>query len=41
VGGKGFQSSSDPFMALRLMVYVGMLYQRLIENGYVKRGATS
>ncbi|HEX3556019.1 MAG TPA: Rpn family recombination-promoting nuclease/putative transposase [Thermoanaerobaculia bacterium] len=27
-----FQSTVDPYMALRLMVYVGLLYQHLIQN---------
>jgi hypothetical protein len=27
-----FQSTVDPFMALRLMIYVGLLYQDLIQN---------
>src|SRR3978361_533164 len=27
-----FQSTVDPFMALRLMVYVGLLYQHLIKQ---------
>jgi predicted transposase/invertase (TIGR01784 family) len=27
-----FQSTVDPFMALRMMVYVGLLYQDLIQN---------
>jgi predicted transposase/invertase (TIGR01784 family) len=28
-----FQSTVDPFMALRVMVYVGLLYQHLIQHG--------
>jgi predicted transposase YdaD len=27
-----FQSTVDPFMALRVMVYVGLLYQQLIRH---------
>jgi len=30
-----FQSTSDPFMALRMMVYVGLLYQNLIQHRQV------
>jgi predicted transposase/invertase (TIGR01784 family) len=30
-----FQSRADPWMALRLMVYIGMLYQELIKTGEV------
>jgi len=30
-----FQSSVDRFMALRLMVYVGLLYQQLLRGGQV------
>ncbi len=32
-----FQSTVDRFMALRLMVYVGLLYQRLIDEDQVGR----
>ena len=32
-----FQSTIDPFMALRVMVYVGLLYQHLIKEGLVSR----
>ncbi|MCP4700289.1 MAG: Rpn family recombination-promoting nuclease/putative transposase, partial [Gammaproteobacteria bacterium] len=28
-----FQSTIDPFMAVRLMVYIGLLYQHLIDVG--------
>ncbi len=28
-----FQSTIDPFMAVRLMVYIGLLYQHLIDIG--------
>ena len=30
-----FQSTVDRFMALRLLVYIGLLYQRLIEEGLI------
>ena len=30
-----FQSRADPWMALRLMVYIGMLYQELVKTGEV------
>ncbi|MGF1546758.1 MAG: Rpn family recombination-promoting nuclease/putative transposase [Thiotrichales bacterium] len=30
-----FQSSNDPWMALRIMVYTGLLYQDLIKSGVV------
>ncbi len=33
-----FQSSPEYFMAARVMVYEGLLYQRLIENGLVRAG---
>ena len=33
-----FQSSVDPWMAVRIMVYVGLLYQDLIKSGAVKSG---
>ena len=33
-----FQSSIDPFMAVRIMVYVGLLYQDLIKSGRVRAG---
>ncbi len=33
-----FQSTVDRFMALRLMVYVGLLYQRLIVEKRISRG---
>jgi len=32
-----FQSTVDRFMALRLMVYVGLLYQRLIDEEQISR----
>jgi Putative transposase, YhgA-like/Domain of unknown function (DUF4351) len=32
-----FQSSNDRHMAVRLMTYIGLLYQRLIQNGEVGR----
>lgn len=31
-----FQSKVDPFMALRILVYVGLFYQDLIKQGLVK-----
>jgi predicted transposase/invertase (TIGR01784 family) len=33
-----FQSTVDPFMAVRLLTYVGLLYQDLIRTGVVKPG---
>ncbi len=33
-----FQSTVDRFMALRLMVYVGLLYQRLIDEKRIRPG---
>ncbi|HEV7508780.1 MAG TPA: Rpn family recombination-promoting nuclease/putative transposase [Thermoanaerobaculia bacterium] len=33
-----FQSTVDPFMAVRLMTYVGLLYQDLIRTGMVAPG---
>lgn len=33
-----FQSTEDPWMALRMMVYTGLLYQDLIKSGEVRRG---
>ncbi len=33
-----FQSSVDWFMAVRIMTYVGLLYQDLIKSGQVKTG---
>jgi predicted transposase/invertase (TIGR01784 family) len=33
-----FQSTVDPWMALRVMVYTGLLYQDLIKTGEVRRG---
>ena len=33
-----FQSRVDPWMALRVMVYTGLLYQDLIKTGEVRRG---
>lgn len=33
-----FQSQVDPWMALRIMVYVGLLYQDLIKSGVVTAG---
>lgn len=30
-----FQSTNDPWMALRIMVYTGLLYQDLIKSGAV------
>jgi hypothetical protein len=30
-----FQSTVDPYMALRVMVYVGLLYQHLIQQGQI------
>ncbi len=33
-----FQSTVDPWMALRIMVYTGLLYQDLIKSGEVKAG---
>jgi len=31
-----FQSSNDPYMALRVLGYVGLLYQDLIKSGRIK-----
>jgi hypothetical protein len=31
-----FQSSVDPWMAVRIMTYIGLLYQDLIKSGQVK-----
>lgn len=33
-----FQSQVDPWMAVRFMTYVGLLYQDLIRQGLVRRG---
>jgi predicted transposase/invertase (TIGR01784 family) len=33
-----FQSKSDRLMALRIMVYMGLLYQELVKSGQVKFG---
>lgn len=33
-----FQSTVDPWMALRILVYVGLLYQDLIRSGVVSAG---
>jgi predicted transposase/invertase (TIGR01784 family) len=33
-----FQSTVDPFMAVRVMVYVGLLYQDLIHQGLIPPG---
>jgi hypothetical protein len=33
-----FQSSVDPFMAVRVMTYVGLLYQDLIRRGWLTPG---
>ena len=33
-----FQSTVDPFMALRVMVYVGLLYQGLLQQGQIAPG---
>ncbi|MBF0626332.1 MAG: Rpn family recombination-promoting nuclease/putative transposase, partial [Magnetococcales bacterium] len=33
-----FQSTVDPLMAVRMMVYVGLLYQDLAKSGQVKQG---
>ncbi|HEX3555024.1 MAG TPA: Rpn family recombination-promoting nuclease/putative transposase [Thermoanaerobaculia bacterium] len=33
-----FQSTVDPFMALRMMVYVGLLYQHLLRQKLISRG---
>jgi predicted transposase/invertase (TIGR01784 family) len=30
-----FQSTVDPYMALRVMVYVGLLYQHLVQQGQI------
>lgn len=32
-----FQSSSDHWMALRMMTYIGLFYQDLIHQGQVKK----
>jgi len=32
-----FQSTVDPWMAVRIMTYVGLLYQDLIKTGQVNR----
>jgi predicted transposase/invertase (TIGR01784 family) len=32
-----FQSTVDPFMALRMMVYVGLLYQNLVQHRQLNR----
>ena len=34
-----FQSQPDPFMALRMLVYVGLLYQELVKQKQLTRGA--
>jgi predicted transposase/invertase (TIGR01784 family) len=34
-----FQSTNDPFMAVRVMVYVGLLYQDLIHQGLIPPGS--
>ncbi|MDM8559486.1 Rpn family recombination-promoting nuclease/putative transposase [Thiotrichales bacterium HSG14] len=31
-----FQSRVDRFMAVRLMVYIGMFYQDLIKNAFLQ-----
>ncbi len=31
-----FQSSSDPWMAVRILTYIGLLYQDLIKSGQIK-----
>ncbi len=33
-----FQSSVDPWMALRILVYTGLLYQDLIKSGEIRSG---
>jgi predicted transposase YdaD len=33
-----FQSSVDPWMAVRVMTYIGLLYQDLIKSGQIKGG---
>lgn len=33
-----FQSKNDPWMALRIMVYIGLLYQHLIKTEVIKTG---
>jgi predicted transposase/invertase (TIGR01784 family) len=33
-----FQSSVDPWMSVRIMTYIGLLYQGLIKSGQVKSG---
>jgi predicted transposase YdaD len=35
-----FQSNVDPWMAVRIMTYIGLLYQDLIKSGHVKGGDT-
>jgi predicted transposase/invertase (TIGR01784 family) len=32
-----FQSSSDKYMALRMMVYMGLLYQELLKSGQISK----
>ena len=34
-----FQSSVDKYMALRMMVYIGLLYQDLIQSGQITKGS--
>ena len=34
-----FQSSNDPYMALRMLGYVALLYQDLVKSGQVEAGA--
>ncbi|MDR1946547.1 MAG: Rpn family recombination-promoting nuclease/putative transposase, partial [Desulfovibrio sp.] len=33
-----FQSSVDPWMAVRIMTYIGLLYQDIIKSGQIKGG---
>jgi Putative transposase, YhgA-like len=33
-----FQSSVDPYMAVRILTYVGLLYQDLIKSGRIQNG---
>ena len=33
-----FQSTVDPFMAVRVLVYSGLLWEHLIDSGEIKRG---
>jgi predicted transposase/invertase (TIGR01784 family) len=33
-----FQSSVDPWMSVRIMTYIGLLYQELINSGQIKSG---